>query len=129
MNAEIELKRIYDQVKRDDGVRILIDRLWPRGISKEEAKLDYWLKDLAPSNDLRKWFNHEPDKYTEFTTRYRNELKTNDPFKTLNQLKQIIRKTDQEKITLLFAAKDRKRNNAQVVRQVLFEEGYNSNRI
>ncbi len=71
----LKIKRIYDEPDTSDGIRILVDRLWPRGVSKKEAHLDYWLKDVAPSPDLRKWFNHEPEKFDAFSKQYRTELK------------------------------------------------------
>ncbi|MEI3612038.1 DUF488 domain-containing protein [Pseudogracilibacillus sp. SO30301A] len=119
MRVEIKLKRIYDKSDQDDGIRILIDRLWPRGISKEEAKLDYWLKDLAPSNNLRKWFNHDPIKFAEFTKRYQEELKTGEQMKAFKELKEIISKNNNQRITLLYAAKDIDNNNAQVIKQLI----------
>lgn len=70
----IKLKRIYDKPERSDGFRILVDKLWPRGISKDNAKLDLWLKEIAPSNELRKWFGHDPAKWTEFQSRYKSEI-------------------------------------------------------
>jgi uncharacterized protein YeaO (DUF488 family) len=70
----IQVKRIYDSVTEDDGYRVLIDRLWPRGFSKEDAKVDLWMKEIAPSTELRKWFHHDPDKWMEFQQRYKDEL-------------------------------------------------------
>jgi len=119
MRVEIKLKRIYDESDQEDGIRILIDRLWPRGITKEEAKLDYWLKDLAPSNNLRKWFNHDPSKFEEFTKRYKEELKTGEQLKAFMELKEIISTNNDQRITLLFAAKDKDNNNAQVIKQLI----------
>src|SRR5215207_5739433 len=74
----IKIKRVYEQPDKNDGRRILIDRLWPRGLTKAKASVDLWLKDIAPSTELRKWFGHDPAKWTEFKTRYHNELKEND---------------------------------------------------
>lgn len=103
----IALKRVYDPVSKNDGERILVDRLWPRGLSKEKAKIDQWLREIAPSDALRKWFNHEPEKWAEFKRRYFKELKEHDRVvQTIHQL--AISKT----VTLLFAAKETKLNNA-----------------
>lgn len=115
---EIQTKRAYDAVEDSDGYRILIDRLWPRGISKEELKHDTWLKDIAPPDDLRKWFDHDPDKFDSFRQRYRNELKNKS--ETVEKLLSFCR--EHEKITLLYSAKDREHNNAKVVKEYLKEE-------
>jgi len=110
----ISIKRVYDPVSSDDGMRILVDRLWPRGMKKETARIDEWMKDIAPSNELRKWFSHDPAKWAEFRDRYRKELKRN------RQLMEHLRKTAKTgKVTLLFAAKDTENNNAVVLKQVL----------
>ena len=77
MKARIRIKRVYDEPGKEDGRRILVDRLWPRGLTKEKAKIDYWAKDIAPSNDLRKWYGHDPAKWNEFRKRYFAELKQN----------------------------------------------------
>lgn len=103
----ITTKRIYDKPRKDDGFRILVDRLWPRGLSKDEVKVDAWLKDIAPSNELRKWFTHQPEKWDEFRKRYFEELQEK---KELVDF--IIQKAKKEKVTLLYAAKDEKFNNA-----------------
>lgn len=108
------LKRIYEEPSNQDGYRILLDRLWPRGISKEEAKLDEWDKELGPSNELRKWFNHEDDKYEEFKARYKEELKVQTA--TLVRIKKLA---EQQQVCLLFGAKNEKHNQAVVVKEVL----------
>lgn len=111
----IQLKRIYEPVKRSDGTRILVDRLWPRGIAKARAKLDLWLKDIAPSTELRKWFNHDPKKWQEFQKRYLTELSNNqEPVKQLRHLIKTSAKT-----TLLFGARDLEHNEAQVILKYL----------
>jgi len=110
----IKIKRIYDPVSKADGKRVLVDRLWPRGIKKEEAGLDLWLKDIAPSNDLRKWFSHDPSKWQEFKELYRKELKTKQ--KVIEDLRKESRRGT---VTLLFAAKDTERNNAVVLKEIL----------
>jgi len=113
----IKLKRVYDPPSEDDGYRILVDRLWPRGLPKSKARIDLWLRDIAPSNELRKWFSHKPERWEEFKKRYREELKNKEEL-----LRKLI---ELEKhygvITLLYAAKDREHNNAVVLREVLEE--------
>lgn len=109
----VMLKRAYDPPAKGDGQRILVDRLWPRGVAKAKAKLDLWLKDVAPSTGLRQWFGHDPAKWPEFGKRYRAELKTNP---ALARLKELSRQGD---ITLVYAAKDRLHNEAVVLRQIL----------
>jgi uncharacterized protein YeaO (DUF488 family) len=110
----IKIKRIYDPVLPDDGKRILVDRLWPRGMKKTEAKIDEWLKDIAPSDGLRKWFSHDPSKWHEFKNRYIRELKNNSEL--IERLKGIAKK---ERVTLLFSAKDKEHNNAVVLKEVM----------
>lgn len=110
----VALKRVYDEPAPADGTRILVDRLWPRGLSREAAHLDLWLKDVAPSNELRKWFGHDPDRWSEFRTRYRDELKHNPD--ALAQLKQAVAKGH---ATLLFGAKDKQHNQAVVLKELL----------
>jgi hypothetical protein len=107
---EIRIKRVYELPTADDGQRVLIDRLWPRGLSKEKAQIDVWEKEIAPSNELRKWFGHEPEKFEEFERRYCKELENNpsvQPF--IEMLKQ------HELITLLYSAHDAEHNNAVVL--------------
>jgi uncharacterized protein YeaO (DUF488 family) len=110
----IRVKRIYDPPDRSDGVRILVDRLWPRGLSKDRAQIDDWLKDIAPSDELRKWFGHAPARWPEFRRRYKAELaEKSDLLKTLRARVQA------ETVTLLYAARDTERNNAAVLAEVL----------
>ena len=113
--AMIKLKRIYQTPQREDGLRILVDRLWPRGISKEKSCVDLWLKGIAPSDSLRKWFSHDPEKWLEFRRRYFEELKGKRA--ALPTLRLLKRKG--KPITLLYAAKDPAHNNAVVLREVL----------
>jgi uncharacterized protein YeaO (DUF488 family) len=108
------IKRVYDEPGKDDGTRILIDRLWPRGLSKEKARVDLWLKEIAPSTELRKWFAHDPAKWIEFQSRYRAELKHNS--EQLAVLKQAIAKGP---TTLLYGAKDEQHNDAIVLQKLL----------
>jgi len=106
----IKVKRAYEPHSRGDGFRILVDRLWPRGIKKEEAHIDKWLKDIAPSADLRKWFNHEPEKWTAFSKKYEAELRKSP---ALPELKEDV--AQHKTITLVYAAKDEEHNNANVI--------------
>ena len=110
----IQLKRVYQAPSKSDGTRILVDRLWPRGLSKEKARVDLWLKEVAPSNDLRKWFAHDPEKWPEFKARYKAELKHNRTQFAL--LKRAIAKGP---ATLLYGAKDTKHNEAIVLQDLL----------
>ncbi len=109
-----QIKRIYDEPAADDGFRVLVDRLWPRGVSKERAALDMWLKDIAPSPDLRVWFNHEPERFEEFSARYTLELAHNP---AVQQLKDLVK--DQHTVSLLYAAHDPKVNHARVLQAFL----------
>ncbi len=109
------IKRVYDKPEKKDGLRILVDRLWPRGLSKSKAKVDLWLKEIAPSDALRKWFSHDPKKWEQFKRKYEIELKQKKGL--LNKLKQIEK--EKRIITLLFSAKDEKHNNAVVLKEVL----------
>jgi uncharacterized protein YeaO (DUF488 family) len=111
----IKIKRIYEPVASDDGFRILVDKLWPRGLSKEKAKVDLWLKVIAPSDDLRKRFCHDPKKWEEFKSKYLKELESKKEL--LNRIKQIEK--EKEIVTLLYSAKDEERNNAVVLRTIL----------
>jgi uncharacterized protein YeaO (DUF488 family) len=111
----IRIKRIYEQAAEEDGFRILVDRLWPRGISKEKAKIDLWLKEVAPSNELRKWFSHDPAKWAEFKKRYAKELAAK------QELLKEIRRIEKEKgtVTLLYSARDMEFNNAVALKAIL----------
>lgn len=112
----IALKRVYDEPEPSDGTRVLVDRLWPRGLSKERARVDVWLKEVAPSNELRKWFGHDPAKFAEFRRRYQEELKTAAGQEALEQLRELSK---QGSLTLLFAAHDSQHNNAVVLYDLL----------
>ena len=109
----IKIKRIYNAPARDDGFRILVDRLWPRGISKEKAKIDIWLKDIAPSDSLRKWFAHDPTKWTVFKQKYFSEISNK------KALIGEIQKRVKSGVTLLYAAKDEQHNNAQALKEYI----------
>jgi uncharacterized protein YeaO (DUF488 family) len=115
----INIKRAYDAAEKTDGYRILVDRLWPRGISKEKAGIDLWLKGIAPSDDLRKWFGHDPERWPEFKTKYRAELANRREL--LQELKQL--ESEHGTITLVYAAKDEAHNDAVVLKDVLGEKG------
>lgn len=114
----VEIARIYEENNSHRNIRILVDGIWPRGISKEEAKLDYWLKDVAPSNELRKWFNHDEDKYEEFKDRYKKELESGEQQEALEKLKKLTIK-HQKNICLLYGAKDKEHNQAKVLKEIL----------
>lgn len=110
----VKIKRIYDEPTTDDGFRVLVDRLWPRGVSKDEAMLDSWLKEVGPSDDLRRWFGHDPAKFIEFEARYKKELADNPAFKTLQK---IIK--ENKVVTLLYSAHDSEHNQAVVLKSQL----------
>jgi uncharacterized protein YeaO (DUF488 family) len=110
----IRLKRVYDQPSRTDGLRVLVDRVWPRGLTKQRAAVELWLKDVAPSTDLRKWFNHDPSKWKEFESRYRKELREK------KADLQLLKKESKERtVTLLFGARDAEHNQAVVLKKLL----------
>lgn len=113
----MKIKRAYAPVEETDGYRILVDRLWPRGISKEKAQIDLWLKSVAPSNELRKWFGHDSERFAEFSERYRAELTTSG---ALDELRTILK--EHPTATLLFAAHDEEHNNAVVLQNLLEKE-------
>lgn len=110
--TDLFLKRIYEPYDETDGYRILVDRLWPRGISKDDARLTFWLKDVAPSSELRKWFCHKPELFAEFRQHYLEELKS-------QNLEQIMELTKNDRVTLLYGAKDPVYNHAIVLHEEL----------
>jgi uncharacterized protein YeaO (DUF488 family) len=110
----IKIKRVYLQPDEEDGTRILVDRLWPRGLTKAKASVDLWLKEVAPSTELRKWFGHDPEKWKEFQTRYRAELRQN-----TEQVSLLKQKAAKGVVTLLFGAKDEEHNEAVVLQKLL----------
>ena len=114
MQKKLFLKRVYEKSSKDDGYRILVDRLWPRGLKKSEAKIDLWLKEIAPSNELRKWFGHDPTKWSHFRTKYNKELKNKN-----EELKIITQRLKKSNVTLLFGAKDREYNQAVVLQNYI----------
>ncbi|TGY90217.1 DUF488 family protein [Marinicauda algicola] len=113
-------KRIYDEASEEDGTRVLVDRLWPRGIKKEDARIDYWLKELAPSHDLRKRYHGSGEDFEDFVEAYRAELDepSEEAEEALETLKDLARDGD---VTLLYAAKDREKNNAEALKRILAE--------
>lgn len=113
----IRIKRAYKEAEDTDGYRVLVDRLWPRGVSKEKEHLDLWLKEIAPSNELRKWFNHEPDKFSQFKEKYLIELNAGEANDACQRLIQIINK--HPIVTLVYGAKDEVHNNAVVLQEML----------
>jgi uncharacterized protein YeaO (DUF488 family) len=110
----IQIKRVYEKPSKDDGKRILIDRLWPRGLTKEKAAVDLWLKDIAPSTELRKWFGHEEDTWDEFKEKYHSELQKND-----EAMSKLNEKLGDGKVTLVYGAKDTEHNDAVVLKEYL----------
>ena len=109
-----QIKRVYEPASKTDGTRILVDRLWPRGLSKEKAKIDVWKKEIAPSNTLRKWFGHDVTKWEEFRKKYTAELKENK-----EAVASLLGELQNKNATLLFGAKDREHNNAVVLQEFL----------
>jgi len=114
----MRIKRIYDAPDKKDGRRILVDRLWPRGVAKEKAKVDLWLKEIAPSDELRKWFAHDPTKWEEFKKRYAKELEAKQDL-----VKEVEQTTKKETVTLLYSAKDTEHNNAVALKAFLEKSG------
>lgn len=113
----VALKRAYDRPSAADGARVLVDRLWPRGIKKESARLDAWLKDLAPSDELRKWFHERPTMRQQFRKRYLEELREPEASAALEQLYELV--ASRKKVTLIFASKNEEFNNAVVLKELL----------
>jgi uncharacterized protein YeaO (DUF488 family) len=112
----LKVKRVYEDTAKADGMRILVDRLWPRGIAKDKAKVDLWLKEIAPSNDLRKRFHAKPEKWAEFLKAYATELKSDEAAEAAKELRRHIREGT---VTLLFAARDEEHNNAVALKSLL----------
>jgi uncharacterized protein YeaO (DUF488 family) len=110
----LKIKRAYEEPANDDGARILVDRLWPRGLTKAKASIDLWLKDIAPSTELRKWFAHDPAKWTEFQARYKQELKHH-----TDQLALLKQKAAKGPVTLIYGARDQEHNEAAVLLKLL----------
>ncbi|MBK9421555.1 MAG: DUF488 family protein [Flavobacteriales bacterium] len=117
---DIRIKRIYEVPGKDDGYRLLVDRIWPRGMTKEHAHIDAWHKTIGPSTELRKWFGHEPVKYAGFRSRYVAELK-----KMQDELERIRELSRIKRVTLVYSAKDEVHNQAKVLREVLLDKHIN----
>ena len=111
---DIHVKRVYDKLSEEDGFRVLVDRLWPRGIRKEDAHIDLWLKEIAPSTALRKWFDHDPHKWEEFRKRYFSELENNS-----ETIARLLHEMNNGELTLLFSAKNIEFNNAVALKEYL----------
>ena len=109
-NGDLRTKRVYDPVSSDDGFRVFVERLWPRGISKDKAAIDLWLKEIAPSTELRKWFNHDPAKWNEFKKRYHTEIRSKNGL-----IRAIIEKLSEENVTLLYASREKEYNAANAL--------------
>ena len=114
MALDVRAKRAYDPVEDGDGYRVLIDHVWPRGVSRARARLDDWVRELAPSDDLRKWFDHDPARFAEFRTRYRDELAHQS-----ERLDELRRRAASGPLTIVYAARDREHNNAVVLSELL----------
>jgi uncharacterized protein YeaO (DUF488 family) len=112
--SDMRVKRVYDSPDAQDGSRVLVDHLWPRGVRKDEAKLTLWLKEIAPSDDLRRWFGHDPARFAEFSRRYRAELDANKD--SVSRLKELV---NEGPVTLLYPAHDEEHNNARVLASYL----------
>ncbi len=113
---KVTVKRVYEGAAASDGTRVLVDRLWPRGLTKQSAAVDAWLRDLAPSNELRKWFHAQPERWEEFRKRYLRELSGSRAYAALDKLYDFARRG---KLTLLYASKNEERNNATILRDIL----------
>jgi uncharacterized protein YeaO (DUF488 family) len=116
VNVAIKLKRVYERAEPSDGFRVLVDRLWPRGVSKEKACIEEWVRDIAPSSELRKWFGHDPEKWPEFQRRYKAELNTKTQL-----LQKLLADAAGRGITLVYASRKRQYNNVIVLKEVLHE--------
>lgn len=116
MGARVWIRRAYEEPTRNDGYRVLIDGLWPRGVSKDEIAVDEWMRDIAPSSELRKWFGHDPARWEEFRERYRSELEAHGEL--LDQLVECARRG---RVTLVFGARDAEHSNARVLRELIEE--------
>jgi uncharacterized protein YeaO (DUF488 family) len=114
VTTDVRAKRIYEAAERDDGYRILIDHIWPRGVSRERARLNEWARELAPSDELRKWFAHDPARFAEFRLRYRDELADQ-----TERLEELRRRASGGPLTVLYAARDQEHNNAVVLVELL----------
>ncbi|MFS1522798.1 DUF488 domain-containing protein [Microbulbifer sp. 2304DJ12-6] len=110
----IKVKRVYEEAKEEDGERVLVDRLWPRGLSKEKSKIDKWIKEISPSNELRKWYDHDPEKWGEFKIQYFDELN-----EKRELVEQFCMEFSKQRVTLLFGSKELKLNNAFALKEYI----------
>src|SRR6478735_11372703 len=115
--GQVQVKRIYEPAARSDGFRVLVDRLWPRGVAKERAALDLWMKEIAPSTELRRWFGHDPKRWRQFKARYRAALQEHEP-----ELAKLRSRARKETVTLLFGARDAEHNEAVVLKEILVQK-------
>jgi uncharacterized protein YeaO (DUF488 family) len=115
--GRVQVKRIYEPAARSDGFRVLVDRLWPRGVAKEHAALDLWMKEIAPSTELRRWFGHDPKRWRQFKARYRSELHEHE-----SELAQLRSRARKGTVTLLFGARDAEHNEAVVLKEILVQK-------
>ncbi|MFW6202609.1 MAG: DUF488 domain-containing protein [Gemmatimonadota bacterium] len=113
---EIRLKRVYEEPSEDDGARVLVERLWPRGVSRDRAALDAWLKDVAPSHELRRWYGHDPERWSGFRERYRRELR--ERVEPVSELRRIV---ERGRTTFVYATRDERRSSAVVLKEYLEE--------
>ncbi len=111
---DIRIKRVYDEPDKTDGRRVLVDRLWPRGLSKEKARVDIWMKEIAPSTALRRWYGHDPNKWPEFKAKYAAELDANH-----NKVKGLLAEVQGKTVTLLYSSKERRLNNAVALKEYM----------
>jgi len=111
---DIEIRRVYEPPEPTDGTRILVDRLWPRGLSKEAAKINYWSKEIAPSTELRRWYGHDPEKWSEFKSRYFEELNSNP-----EGVEELLRHARKGRVTFLYSSKEERLNNAVALKEYL----------
>jgi uncharacterized protein YeaO (DUF488 family) len=111
---DVRLKRAYEPASEEDGYRVLVERLWPRGVSRERARLDEWAKEIAPSPELRRWYGHDPSRFDEFRRRYLNELAGHE-----QKLEELRRRAESGRLTLIYAARDEERNSAALLEGVL----------
>jgi uncharacterized protein YeaO (DUF488 family) len=116
---EIRMRRAYEKPDQKDGFRVLVDRVWPRGVRKDDLRLDAWLKEVAPSTQLRKWFGHDPDKWTEFKRRFASEL--NDRPEARQALEELEKRSRQGRVTLVYGARETRYNNAAALKDYLEE--------
>jgi uncharacterized protein YeaO (DUF488 family) len=114
MTLDVRTKRVYDPADPSDGQRVLIDHVWPRGVTRERARLDEWARDLAPSDELRKWFDHVPERFGEFRSRYREELAAQP-----ERVDDLRRRAESARLTIVYAARDREHNNAVVLAELV----------